>query len=147
MPLPKPRVMTPARWAASRRNALKSTGPRIAQGKAQSRMNGLRNGWSSPTYRNLWPAMLEAPPCAVDATARDVLTPEQASDPKFAELVGIFRQAEIQVAAKARQSYGRWITGTKNFSLPERSQEPIENKASLKNHPPSSRQPIENKYC
>ena len=31
-----------------------------------------------------------------------VITPEQAAHPKFAELVGIFRQAEIEVAAQSR---------------------------------------------
>ena len=36
--------MTPARLAANRRNARKSTGPRTARGKAQSRMNGLKSG-------------------------------------------------------------------------------------------------------
>ena len=113
MSLLKPRLMTPARLAASRRNALKSTGPRSARGKAQSRMNGLRSGWSSPSYRNLWRAMLEAPPCAVEETARAVLTPEQAAHPRFAELVDIFRQAEIEVAAQSRQLFGRWKTARK----------------------------------
>jgi len=102
MSLLKPRLMTPARLAASRRNALKSTGPRTPRGKAQSRMNGLRTGWSSPAYNNLWLAMLEAPPGGIEATARAVLTPEQAAHPKFAELVEIFRRAEIEVAAQAR---------------------------------------------
>jgi hypothetical protein len=108
--------MTPARLAANRRNALKSTGPRSARGKAQSRMNGLRSGWSSPSYRNLWRPMLEAPPCAVDATARAVLTPEQAAHLRFTELVDIFRQAEIEVAAQSRQLFGRGKTGTKKAS-------------------------------
>ena len=31
-----------------------------------------------------------------------LMTPEQAAHPKFAELVGIFRQAEIEVAAQSR---------------------------------------------
>jgi len=108
MSLLKPRLMTPARLAASRRNARKSTGPRTARGKAQSRMNGLRSGRSSPSYRNLWLAMLEAPPGAIEETARAVLTPEQAAHPKFAELVDIFRQAEIEVAAQARGLFGHW---------------------------------------
>ncbi len=102
----KPRLMTPARLAANRRNARKSTGPRTVRGKAQSRMNGLRSGRSSPSYRNLWLAMLEAPPGALEETARAVLTPEQAAHPKFAELVDIFRQAEIEIAAQARALFG-----------------------------------------
>jgi len=108
MSLLKPRLMTPARLAAHRRNARKSPGPRTARGKAPSRMNGLRSGWSSPSYRNLWRAMLEAPPCAVEETARAVLTPEQAAHPKFAELVDIFRRAEIEVAAQSRGFFGHW---------------------------------------
>jgi hypothetical protein len=45
MPLLKPRVMTPARWAAHRRIARKSTGPRTAQ----TRLNGLcRKGTACP---------------------------------------------------------------------------------------------------
>ena len=43
-----------------------------------------------------------APPCAVDETARAALTPEQAAHPLFAELVEMFRQAEIQVALEYR---------------------------------------------
>jgi hypothetical protein len=62
MSLLKPRIMTPARLAASRRNALKSTGPRTPRGKAQSRMNLLRGGGRSSAYRNLLRAMVEAPP-------------------------------------------------------------------------------------
>ena len=116
MSLLKPRLMTPARLAASRRNARKSTGPRTARGKAQSRMNGLRSGWSSPAYHNLWLAMLEAPPCAVEETARALLTPEQAAHPKFAELVDIFRRAEIEVAAQARGLFGPGKTWTPRAS-------------------------------
>jgi hypothetical protein len=92
MSLLKPRLMTPARLAANRRNARQSTGPRTARGKAQSRMNCLRGGWSSPSFRKLWYALLEAPPGAtVDEIARDILTPEQAAHPRFAELLEIFR--------------------------------------------------------
>jgi len=110
--------MTPARLAASRRRARQFTGPRTARGKAQSRMNLLRSGWSSPTYRHLWFALLEAPPFSVDETAQALLTPEQAAHPRYAELVGIFRQAEIiEVAAQARQLYGRWKPDTKSAEV------------------------------
>jgi hypothetical protein len=37
-----------------------------------------------------------------------IITPEQPRRPKFAELVEIFRQVEIEVAARARQLSGRW---------------------------------------
>ena len=48
MSLRKSPTLTPARIEANRRNAEQSTGPRTARGKAQSRMNSLRRGWSSP---------------------------------------------------------------------------------------------------
>ena len=48
MALLKPRLMTQARLAANRRNARKSTGSRTARGKAQSRMNGLKSGFTPP---------------------------------------------------------------------------------------------------
>ncbi len=88
MSLRKSPTLTPARIEANRRNAEQSTGPRTARGKAQSRMNSLRRGWSSPSFRNLWFALLEAPPCAAADTARAILTPEQAAHPKFTELCG-----------------------------------------------------------
>ena len=53
MPLRKPFTVSPARIEANRRNAQKSTGPRTARGKVQSRMNGLRDGGRSPLYRDL----------------------------------------------------------------------------------------------
>lgn len=103
MSLLKPRIMTPARLAASRRNGLKSTGPRTPRGKAQSRMNLLRGGGSLSAYRNLLRALVEAPPGAADEAARAVLTPEQYAHPKFAKLVDIFRQADGEVAGSAKR--------------------------------------------
>ena len=44
------------------------------------------------------------------------LTLEQATHPKFAGLVEIFRRAEIEVAAQFRQLFGRWKTGTRKAS-------------------------------
>ena len=44
MSLRKSPTLTPARIEANRRNAQKSTGPRTARGKGQSRMNSLRTG-------------------------------------------------------------------------------------------------------
>jgi hypothetical protein len=97
MPLRKPFTVSPARIEANRRNAQKSTGPRTARGKVQSRMNGLRDGGRSPLYRDLMLTLLYAPPCPVEKTARAILTPEQAVHSLFAELVETFRQAEIGV--------------------------------------------------
>jgi hypothetical protein len=83
--------MTPARLAANRHNALQSTGPRTARGKAQSRMNSLRTGRRAPSYRKLWFALLEAPSGeTVEETARAILTPEQWLHPKYADLVEAF---------------------------------------------------------
>ena len=97
MSLRKPPVSTPALLAARRRNAQKSTGPRTARGKAWSRLNGLRTGWRSPTYRQLWLALAGAPPCAVTRTARAILTPELAAHPVFEEVVNLFRRGETKV--------------------------------------------------
>jgi len=94
--------MSPTRLAANRRNAQKCTGPRTARGKAQSRLNALRDGGRSALYQNLMRILLVAPPCAVDRTARAVLTPELAAHPLFAGLVEVFRQAEIDVVLQTR---------------------------------------------
>ena len=103
MSLRKSPLMTPARLEANRRNARKSTGPRTARGKAQSRMNSLRKGWASPTYLNLLRALMDAPPCAVEETVGAILTPEQAAHPVFAKLVEMAWEAEIGVARANRE--------------------------------------------
>jgi len=95
--------MTPARLEANRRNAQKSTGPRTARGKSQSRLNGLRSGGRSRLYRDLLLTLSDAPPGAVARTARAALTPAQAAHPLFAELVQIFRQAESDVGLRFRR--------------------------------------------
>jgi predicted membrane metal-binding protein len=95
--------LTPARLEANRRNAQKSTGPRTALGKSQSRLNGVRNGGRSRLYRDLLLALADAPPGAVIQTARAALTPAQARHPLFAELVEIFRLAESDVALWCRR--------------------------------------------
>ena len=99
--------MTPARLEANRRNAQKSTGPRTALGKSQSRLNGLRSGGRSRLYNDLLLALSDAPPCAVVQTARAALTPAQAKHPLFAELVQIFRLAESNVAFRCRRMLPR----------------------------------------
>ena len=43
----RPRTLTPASLAARRANALKSTGPRTAQGKARVALNSLKHGRSA----------------------------------------------------------------------------------------------------
>ena len=102
MSLRKSPTLTPAMLAANRRNAQKSTGPRSARGKSQSRMNGLKKGGRSPLLRNTLLALLNARPCRVEATARALLTPEQAAHPLFRDLVDIACQAEIGVVEQHR---------------------------------------------
>ena len=92
--------MTPARLEANRRNAQKSTGPRTSRGKSQSRLNRLRSGARSRLYRDLLLALSDAPPGAIVETARAALTPAQPVHPLFAQLVEIFRQAEIETAVR-----------------------------------------------
>jgi hypothetical protein len=117
MSLRKSPTMTPARIEANRRNARKSTGPRTARGKAYSRMNSLRTGEHSPLYRELMMALFDAPPCAVDQTARAILTPQQAAHPLFAEIVDMFRQAERETAEESRR-LARPTARRKNSYLP-----------------------------
>ncbi|MGA3326428.1 MAG: hypothetical protein ABSF45_18305 [Terriglobia bacterium] len=105
MSLLKPRPMTPARIAACRRNALKSTGPRTERGKAQSSLNALRSGRYSPRYGVLWEAFLQAPGVPVEEMARILLTPEEAWHPVFAERVDLLREVEIEMASNLPRPY------------------------------------------
>ena len=68
--LRKSPTRTEAFLAANRRNALKSTGPRTARGKAQTRMNSLRTGFRSRFLHDLYLTLFYAPPYAVDRVAR-----------------------------------------------------------------------------
>src|ERR1039458_8070422 len=86
--------MTLARLEANRRNARKSTGPRTAQGKSQSCLNGLREGNRSALMRDAVLAFLQAPPYSVEEVALAILTPAQTSHPLFADIVEIARWAE-----------------------------------------------------
>jgi hypothetical protein len=104
--LRKSPALTPARLAANRRNARKSTGPRTAWGKSWSRLNGLRDGSRSRLYQNLVLNLLDAPPCAVDRTASALLSPAEAAHPVFSEFVDLARQAEIEVACGCQALLG-----------------------------------------
>ena len=125
MSLRKSPTLTPARLAANRRNARKSTGPRTARGKAQSRMNSLRGGRYSPTCRKLLRALLEAPICSVDSTARAILTPEQAKHPVFASAVDIVRQVEFGMVVETIQRHmgaeSRKMNADRGLAKPEYS--------------------------
>ncbi|HEY6289958.1 MAG TPA: hypothetical protein VI455_00125 [Terriglobia bacterium] len=67
--------LTPARLAANRRNALKSTGPRTVAGRSRSSLNALREGGRSKTIDLLWSIIMYAPPCGVVKMARRMMTP------------------------------------------------------------------------
>jgi len=103
MSLRKSPTLTPARIEGNRSNSRKSTGPRTARGKGQSRMNSLRAGGRSRFMRDLYLTLLDVPPCSADRVARALLTPEQAAHPLFAGTVDMFRQAEIEVVLGQRE--------------------------------------------
>jgi hypothetical protein len=118
--LRKSPTMTPARLEANRRNARKSTGPRTAQGKSQSRLNSLREGNRSALMRDAVLAFLQAPPYSVEQVALAILTPAQTSHPLFADIVEIARWAEggmvipsnlSSVAATRKKKFPPFFTG------------------------------------
>ena len=92
MPLRKSPTMTPRRLAANRASAQHSTGPKTAQGKARSRLNGLRNGRRSPDYQRLQEALMYAPPGKTDAVAASILSPEQMDHPFIARRLKSWRE-------------------------------------------------------
>jgi hypothetical protein len=100
--LRKSPTRTPAFLKAIRRNAQKSTGPWTVRGKAQSCLNRLKTGERSRVFRRLRDGLLDAPPGAVQATARALLSREQALHPVFDELVGLARWAEGMVVSHER---------------------------------------------
>ena len=130
MALRKSPTLTPALLAANRRNAQKSTGPRTARGKAQSRLNGLRDGSRSRFYHDLWLGLMDAPPCSVDKMARALLSPEMAAHPVLAEAVALFRQAEIEVILESKQTQSLVDAIRRNecYKNDEQSRNIIENK-------------------
>jgi hypothetical protein len=109
MSLRKSPTLTPARLAANWSNAQKSTGPRTAPGKAQSRLNALRTGERSVLFNKFFRAMSNAPVFATDETARAVLTPEQAAHPLFAKAVELFRDIDFGRLAplRTKSEWGR----------------------------------------
>jgi hypothetical protein len=123
--LRKSPTRTPAFLQANRRNAQKSTGPCTRRGKAQSCLNRLKTGERSRVYRRLWLGLLDAPPCAVEPTARALLTREQAAHPVFAELVGLSGWAESMVAMDERWDRELWAAKQKAWATSENEpQEP-----------------------
>jgi len=103
MSLRRSPTRTPAFLAANRRNALKSTGPRTARGKARTGFNALRNGNRSPRYQALWRVLMDAMPSQVDRVAAIVLTPGEAAHPLFADVVEVFREVDAELLSEYRQ--------------------------------------------
>ena len=112
MSLRRSPTLTPARLAANRANAQKSTGPRTARGKAWSRMNGVRTGRRSRAYREFFQALLDAPPYRINEVA-DMLAPEEAAHPLFASTLDQFREVEIAVALGMRRDRAMWRKNAK----------------------------------
>jgi hypothetical protein len=95
MSLRKSPTMTPVRLEANRCYAKKSTGPRTADGKARSRMNGLKCGDRSSEFRGLFDASAYDEPGAI-LRAESCLTRAQESHPAYLDLTELFTVAEIQ---------------------------------------------------
>jgi len=91
--------MTPARLEANRRNAKKSTGPRTARGKSQSRMNSLRTGNRSAINSNLYFSLMMSPPGMMGSIAESILASGAAAHPFLASTLEICRQAEAETGA------------------------------------------------
>jgi hypothetical protein len=119
MSLRKSPVMTAARLAAHRANALKSTGPKTARGKSWSRLNGLKRGGRSRLFLSFMTTMFCAPPYSVEETAAGILTPEQASHPRYAEMLDLFRDAEMDDEPEFRAPRERWMSPKKTFIQPK----------------------------
>ena len=102
MSLRKSPTLTPILIASNRLNAMKSTGPRTARGKARSRLNRLRNGGRSREYRNFLQALLDAPPCQVGWTAQTLLSSQRFQHPLFTEIAEICVQSEINICHNLR---------------------------------------------
>ena len=76
MPLLKPRSASPARIAANRANALKSTGPRSAAGKRHAALNALKHGvftLDTSLYARLVMVKTGEDPAAYDRLLEDLL--------------------------------------------------------------------------
>ena len=101
MSLRKSPTRTPAFLAANRRNAQRSTGPRTARGKAQSRLNRLQTGLRAPWLEDFCSLLLDAPLGGVDRIARYLLTPEMARHPFFVRIVDQFREQDREDSVHA----------------------------------------------
>ncbi len=101
MSLRKSPTLTPALLAANRRNAQKSTGPRTERGKNWSRVNRLRSGLRSRSFRRMMDAVLAAMPGEVRQTARALLPPHLARHPLYIDFVEEIVETDLQLSAEA----------------------------------------------
>lgn len=83
------RTVTPARLAANRRSALKSTGPRTEAGKRRSSLNALGRGSGSKAMNLFWNVLAMAPVGEVLQTADRLMASEQRL--QCQDLLRIFR--------------------------------------------------------
>ena len=107
MSLRKPPSLTPAFLAANRRNARRSTGPRTAKGKAQSRLNGLKTGVNSPQFKQLLENAVSTPLGAACQAALATLTCEQATHSVFARELDVMHWAAYGVLKEEGEAKGR----------------------------------------
>lgn len=128
MSLRKSPNLTPALLAANRRNARKSTGPRTARGKRQSRLNALRSGGRSRLRGRFFAVMLSAPRGAVERWVREILTPEMAWQPLLREEAEILIEAERQTGEHFHQLYLRQEAIQRELLLNNQSRNTYENK-------------------
>ena len=99
----KPPAWTPPRLDAQRPNTPRSTCPRTARGKAQSRTTSLRIGTRSRPDQDLILKLRDALPGAVDRMAPAALTPSHAAHPCLDEGPQILRQAGREVVRVRRR--------------------------------------------
>jgi hypothetical protein len=93
--LRKSPTMTPARLAANRRSALRSTGPRTPRGKARSSLNALTTRVRSESSVRLIKGLMDGTPGTVQEKAARILTPEELSHPVFASFLERFQKTQL----------------------------------------------------
>ena len=126
MSLRKSPTMTPGLLAALRRNAQKSTGPRTARGKAQTRMNALKNGQHSRLYWNLRHFYLDAPIGAV--LQHEFITPKMRRHPLFAEAEEVAIEAEMGLHRHPTRVDAMFVRPRGEFFFAKRSRNVIDSK-------------------
>ncbi|HEY6291926.1 MAG TPA: hypothetical protein VI455_10255 [Terriglobia bacterium] len=105
MSLVKSSVLTPAKLAANRANALKSTGPRSDRGKRRSSINAWRHGWRTQVTASCIPELgrpFDAYLPFQDALRAAVLPAENARG----EQMLLYLAA---VVCKVKRNYDRWL--------------------------------------